>query len=148
MPPAPDARPLGRQRPALPVTIENPPGLYGAEDGVFAHNLLACRCRASRRWRSPQITVPGDTISYAFDELRDLKGPLVAAALALMVLDTPGVFWLGGVLARRPRPLAGAGGSDRRALIACGAARLGAAARRGAEDAKPATTRRHRRDLA
>ena len=34
----------------LPVTIENPPGLYGTEEGVFAHNLLAAGRRASRRW--------------------------------------------------------------------------------------------------
>ena len=41
VPPTPDARPLPSVRASSPVTIENPPGLYGTEDGVFAHNLLA-----------------------------------------------------------------------------------------------------------
>ena len=39
IPPTPDAKPLpssGRS----PVTIENPPGLYGGEEGVLAHNLF------------------------------------------------------------------------------------------------------------
>ena len=43
----------------------------------------------------------GDRLRYAFDESRDLKGPLVAAALALMVLDTLAVFWMGGMFSRR-----------------------------------------------
>ena len=44
----------GRCRPVrarLPVTIENPPGLYGTEEGVFAHNLLDAGHAPSRRWR-------------------------------------------------------------------------------------------------
>ena len=36
----------------------------------------------------------------------DLKGPLVAAALLLMVLDTLAVFWMGGLFSRRPRTAA------------------------------------------
>ncbi|WP_292580303.1 hypothetical protein, partial [Mesorhizobium sp.] len=40
---------------------------------------------------------------YAFDESENLKGPLVVVALLLMALDTLAVFWMGGLLARRPR---------------------------------------------
>ena len=118
--PAPDARPLPVAAPALPVTFENPPGLYGAEDGVVAHNLLAADASFTPI-AEPQVAMPVSDIRYAFDELRDLKGPLVAAALALMVLDTLAVFWIGGVLARRPR-LVAARRSDRRG-DPCGAAR-------------------------
>ena len=86
----------------LPVTFENPPGLYGSEDGVFAHNLLNAASTFAPLVR-PQINVPITTVRYAFDESRNLKGLLVAAALALMVLDTLAVFWMGGLFSRRPR---------------------------------------------
>ena len=40
VPPGPDAGPLPGGVSPKPVTIENPPGLYGGEEGVLAHNLL------------------------------------------------------------------------------------------------------------
>jgi hypothetical protein len=100
IPPTPDARPLLVAAEGNPVTIENPPGLYGTEEGVVAHNLLPTDAAFA------PIVVPetGATVtraSYAFDESLDLKGPLVAAALALMVLDTLAVFWMGGWFNRR-----------------------------------------------
>ena len=66
----------------MPVTIENPPGLYGTEEGVVRPQSAAGRRHASRRWRGPQIAAPVTEMRYAFDESRDLKGALVAAALA------------------------------------------------------------------
>lgn len=100
VPPGPDARPLtvGGSRP--PVTIENPPGLYGSEEGVLAHNLLAPDAALSALIQ-PEFSAPVTELRYALDESRDLKGPLVAAALALMVLDTLAVFWMGGLFAWR-----------------------------------------------
>ena len=50
------------------------------------------RRRASRRSSRPTISAPVTEMRYALDESRDLKGPLVAAALALMVLDTLAVL--------------------------------------------------------
>src|SRR5690606_16063762 len=38
---------------------------------------------------------------YALDESSPLKGPLVAAALLLMILDTLAVMWMGGRFSRR-----------------------------------------------
>ncbi|MEZ2329268.1 DUF4159 domain-containing protein [Mesorhizobium sp. RCC_202] len=101
-PPSPDARPLVPGAGPLPVTLENPPGLYGSETGVFAHNLLNAASTFAPLAR-PQISLPVTTIPYAFDESENLKGPLVAVALLLMVLDTLAVFWMGGLLSRRPR---------------------------------------------
>jgi hypothetical protein len=101
-PPSPDARPLVPGAGPLPVTLENPPGLYGSETGVFAHNLLDASSTFAPLAR-PQVSLPVTTIPYAFDESENLKGPLVAVALVLMVLDTLAVFWMGGLLARRPR---------------------------------------------
>lgn len=106
-PPSPDARPLVPGAGPLPVTLENPPGLYGSEAGVFAHNLLNASSSFAPLAR-PQVPLPVAAIPYAFDESKNLKGPLVTAALLLMVLDTLAVFWMGGLLSRRPRRAAAA----------------------------------------
>ncbi|RUZ75653.1 DUF4159 domain-containing protein [Mesorhizobium sp. M7A.F.Ca.US.006.01.1.1] len=134
VPPTPDARPLVPGAGALPVTFENPPGLYGSETGVFAHNLLEADSTLAPLAR-PQITVPVTLIQYAFDESRNLKGALVAAALVLMLLDTLAVFWIGGLFSRRPRR-AGAVATTAAVLIALGSL-FGHADRARADDAKP-----------
>lgn len=134
VPPTPDARPLVPGAGALPVTFENPPGLYGSETGVFAHNLLEADSKLAPLAR-PQITVPVTSIQYAFDESRNLKGTLVAAALVLMLLDTLAVFWMGGLFSRRPRR-AGAVTTTAAVLIALGAL-FGHADLARADDAKP-----------
>ncbi|RUZ19119.1 DUF4159 domain-containing protein [Mesorhizobium sp. M7A.F.Ca.US.007.01.2.1] len=134
VPPTPDARPLVSGAGALPVTFENPPGLYGSETGVFAHNLLEADSTLAPLAR-PQITVPVTSIQYAFDESRNLKGALVAAALVLMLLDTLAVFWMGGLFSRRPRR-AGAMATTAAVLIALGSL-FGHADLARADDAKP-----------
>jgi hypothetical protein len=99
-PPGPDARPLQTGKVQRPVSIENPPGLYGTEDGVVAHNLLAADAVLTPLLR-PAAAVPVITERYAFDESRDLKGPLVAIALALLIADSLIVLWISGVLGWR-----------------------------------------------
>ena len=90
VPPGPDAKPLAdRQRRVAGDDRE--PARPLRHRGRRLRPQSACRrCRASRRSRRPQIIGAGRPMRYAFDESRDLKGPLVAAALALLVLDTPG----------------------------------------------------------
>ncbi|MFA6156408.1 DUF4159 domain-containing protein [Mesorhizobium sp.] len=134
VPPTPDARPLVPGAGTLPVTFENPPGLYGSETGVFAHNLLDAASTLAPLAR-PQIAVPVTSIPYAFDESRDLKGALVAAALVLMLLDTLVVLWMGGLFARRPRR-AGAAATTAALLITLGAL-FGHADLARADDARP-----------
>ncbi|TGS36087.1 RNA-binding protein, partial [Mesorhizobium sp. M8A.F.Ca.ET.182.01.1.1] len=56
-PPSPDARPLVPGAGPLPVTLENPPGLYGSETGVFAHNLLNASSTFAPLTR-PQVSLP------------------------------------------------------------------------------------------
>ena len=102
VPPGPEAKPLQTGKGVPTVTAENPPGLYGTEAGVFAHNLLPGDTVLAPVAR-PQISVPVLTEHYAFDESRDLKGPLLAAALAFMVIDGLIVLWLTGVFDRRRR---------------------------------------------
>lgn len=107
--PGPDARPLAAgANPA--VTLENPPGFYGSEEGMVAHNLLGADAVLARL-APPQTALPVTRATYAFDEAVDLKGPLVAAALLLMALDTLAVLWMGGAFARRPRSVRTAGGA-------------------------------------
>ena len=103
VPPTPDARPLATGTAA--VTIENPPGLYGTEEGRVAHNLLGVEDRLDRLVEPP-TALPVVEASYAFDQSHDLKGPLLAVALALLLLDALAVLWIGGLL--RPRPRAAA----------------------------------------
>ncbi|WP_159587082.1 DUF4159 domain-containing protein [Chelativorans xinjiangense] len=100
VPPGPEAEPL---QPAgdAPVTLANPPGLYGSEEGVVAHNLLAPDAQLTALSR-PTAAVTTSEARYAFDQSQPLKGPLMAAALALLALDTLAVLWLGGLLQRRP----------------------------------------------
>ena len=118
-PPSPDARPLV-PAPNAAVTLENPPGLYGSEAGVVAHNLLAADATFTPIAR-PEVSVPVTTVQYAFDESQHLKGPLVAAALFLMLLDTLAVLWMGGLFSRRGRQRAGATITTAALLVALGA---------------------------
>ncbi|MEZ5813101.1 MAG: DUF4159 domain-containing protein [Rhizobiaceae bacterium] len=117
VPPPPEAEPLvfaGAGQP--PVTLANPPGLYGTGEGVVAHNLLAADA-VFEPIAIPQAAMPVTEMRYAFDEQRDLKGSLVMAALALLALDTLAVFWIGGVFNRRAR-LRAAGGAAMLAAVA------------------------------
>ncbi|MBA1144384.1 DUF4159 domain-containing protein [Mesorhizobium neociceri] len=138
VPPTPDARPLVPVAGPLPVTFENPPGLYGSETGVFAHNLLDPATAFAPLVR-PQFAVPVTNIQYAFDESRDLKGSLVTAALVLMLLDTLAVFWMGGLLSRRPRRARTAAATTAALLLGLGIL-LGHADLARADDAKPGDT--------
>ena len=118
VPPPADAEPLlvgaGASR---GVTIANPPGLYGTDEGVVAHNLLPADAVLSPIER-PETSLPVSEFAYAADESRDLKGLLVALALALMVLDTLAVFWMGGIFRRGGRMGRRAAGSAAAGLLA------------------------------
>ncbi|WP_173931958.1 DUF4159 domain-containing protein [Chelativorans sp. Marseille-P2723] len=100
VPPGPEAEPLALHADA-PVTLANPPGLYGSEEGVIAHNLLGPD-DALESLMQPAAPVPVATAGYAFDSSRPLRGTLLLAALGLLALDTLAIFWLGGLLQWRP----------------------------------------------
>lgn len=121
VPPPPEARPLAPAASA-PVTLENPPGLYGSEEGVLAHNLLPADAVFTPIAR-PDLRAPVTDIRYAFDESVDLKGPLIGLALLLMALDALAVLWMGGLFSRRPRQAArSAAAAGAVALVALGLA--------------------------
>ncbi len=99
VPPGPEAEPLvpGEK---TDVTLSHPPGFYGSEEGVLAHNLLAPDDTLAPLSR-PAAPVATAQASYAFDSSQPLKGALMLAALVLLALDTLAVLWLGGFLSRR-----------------------------------------------
>jgi Domain of unknown function (DUF4159)/Aerotolerance regulator N-terminal len=123
VPPPPEARPLTPAK-DVPVTIENPPGLYGSEDGVYAHNLLPADATLAPIAK-PSLQAPVTDIRYAFDESVTLKGPLVAMALILLALDALAVLWIGGMFTRRPKRTArSAAVAGALAMLAIGVALL------------------------
>jgi hypothetical protein len=100
----PLARPLPATGPLPAPGRDHPPGLYGADDGFRAVNVLA-----------PDSTLPPfDAASLAGAEIRpypttaptDLSPYLLLAALACLVADALAVLWLNGGLRLRPRAVA------------------------------------------
>lgn len=103
--PPPEAKPLepGTSRAAL----GNPPGFYGTEEGVAALNLLEPDDRLLPLVR-PETAVGQTTATYAADASLALKGPLLLAALILLVLDALAVMALSGDFRRKPAMAAAA----------------------------------------
>src|SRR5262249_53131473 len=100
-----------------------PPGFAGPREGLLAVNPLA---PADRLAPLDVSALNARVEAYRMSEPRDLRGPVMLAALALLALDALVVFWLAGGIARlmgrqrRPAaaalPVAGLGG-----LLALGA---------------------------
>lgn len=139
VPPLPGAKPLAIAAGAIPVSIDNPPGLYGTEEGLVAHNLLTADAAFDGITR-PQTELTVREASYAFDESVDLKGPLIAAALLLMVLDIVAVFWMGGVFSAVMRRAAPSSAGTLAAFLLVSAFLGFAAPPAGAQDSKPGDT--------
>jgi hypothetical protein len=100
VPPPPSARPVpagfsGR------ATPEHPPGFYGPPEGLLAVNTLAPADQLA------PLSVSGLNArieEYRLSEPRDLRGPVLLAALGLLALDALVVFWLAGGLKQMLRP--------------------------------------------
>jgi Domain of unknown function (DUF4159)/Aerotolerance regulator N-terminal len=80
------------------ATSDHPPGFYGPPESLLAVNTLAAADRLA--------PVDFSALAHATQEIyrktepQDLRGPILLAALALFLLDTLIVLWLGGGLAR------------------------------------------------
>ena len=100
VPPPPSARPVpagfsGR------ATAEHPPGFYGPPEGLLAVNTLAPADQLA------PLNVSGLNArqeEYRLSEPRDLRGPVLLAALGLLALDALVVFWLAGGFKQMMRP--------------------------------------------
>jgi hypothetical protein len=103
VPPPPSARPVpagfsGR------ATAEHPPGFYGPPEGLLAVNTLAS---ADQLLPLDFSALRARMEEYRVSEPRDLRGPVLLAALGLLALDALVVFLLAGgfrqVMRRRVR---------------------------------------------
>jgi uncharacterized protein DUF4159/aerotolerance regulator-like protein len=99
-PPPPTARPIlatfsGR------ATADNPPGFYGPPEGLVAVNTLA---PADRLQPIDFAPLNARVEYYRTSEPQDLRGPILLASLALLLIDALVVFWLaGGIYRLMPR---------------------------------------------
>src|SRR5690606_36107391 len=98
--PPPDAKPLTPMPGGNPVTLDNPPGLYGKDAAYVAHNLLPFDATLEPM-QQPEIGLPVRVASYFDEAALPLKGMLLTAAAVLLALDFLAMFWLGGMFARR-----------------------------------------------
>ncbi|MEF2551125.1 DUF4159 domain-containing protein [Aurantimonas sp. A2-1-M11] len=89
-----------------PVTRENPPGLYGSEEGYLAHNLLTANAEL-RALPELDLGAPIEARGYGGAEAVDLAPWLFAAALVLFALDALALLWLNGAATRIGSAVAG-----------------------------------------
>jgi hypothetical protein len=91
------------------ATADHPPGFYGPPEGLLAVNTLAPADRLVGLDFDP---LHGRLEAYRIGEPLDLRGPVLTAALVLLVLDALVVFLLAGgigqILRRRPQRAAAA----------------------------------------
>lgn len=131
-----DAKPLDLTAGRTPrASSDNPPGLYGAEDGFVALNLF----RAGETLapiESPESAVPITRAPIAGDSAVDFKPWLFGAALVALLADTLVVLLLNGAFRRaRIRPAASTAALLAGLVLAAGLAWPGGTA--NAEDSQP-----------
>jgi hypothetical protein len=80
------------------ATADHPPGFYGPPEGLFAVNTLAPADRLVPLDFGPLTNARREI--YRTSEPQDLRGPILLAALALFLLDTAVVLFLGGGIQR------------------------------------------------
>ena len=80
------------------ATSDHPPGFYGPAENLLAVNTLSAGDRLTPLDFSPLVHASHEI--YRKSEPRDLRGPILLAALGLFLLDTLIVLYLGGGIAR------------------------------------------------
>ena len=80
------------------ASAEHPPGFYGPPESLLAVTTLAATDRLTPLDFSPLVNASHDI--YRTSEPQDLRGPIFLAALALLLLDTIVVLFLGGGIQR------------------------------------------------
>ncbi len=102
-----NARPLdiGEARPTS-ATFDNPPGLYGTEDGFAALNLLPAGAELKPLNVDTALAVTREPL--AGTAAMPLKPILLSLAFALLVIDSLVVLFMGGAFSRLPRSTAAA----------------------------------------
>jgi hypothetical protein len=107
--PPPTARPVTEDFTGS-ATRDHPPGFYGPPESLLAVNTLAGGDRLAALDFSPLVNASREV--YRTSEPQDLRGPVLLAALALLLLDSIIVLFLGGGIQRLlPRRLPAASAS-------------------------------------
>jgi hypothetical protein len=107
--PPPTARPVPEDFVGS-ATRDHPPGFYGPPESLLAVNTLAGNERLATLDFSPFVNASREV--YRTSEPQDLRGPVLLAAIALLLLDSIIVLFLGGGIQRLlPRRLPAASGS-------------------------------------
>ncbi len=108
--PGEDTKPLVIEKSALPeVQKENPPGLYGSEEGFRALNLFK-KGATLELLEHTNLIGEFEKRSYASDGEFEFRSWLLLAAAILLLLDCVAVLWMSGALKVRssfPRSLSG-----------------------------------------
>ncbi len=95
--PPPSARPVPEDF-AGSATSEHPPGFYGPPESLLAVNTLAVTDRLAPLDFSPLVSASRDV--YRTTEPQDLRGPILLAAVGLLLLDSLIVLFVGGGIQR------------------------------------------------
>jgi len=95
-PPPPSARPVASNH-AARANADHPPGFYGPPDGMLAVNALAPDDRLAPLDFGP---LGANVHPFQVGEPVDLRGPVLTAALGLLLLDALIVFFLAGGIAQ------------------------------------------------
>ncbi len=106
IPPPSTARPVPKDFSGS-ASAEHPPGFYGPPESPLAINTLAAADRLAPLDFSALVHANHEI--YRKTEPRDLRGPILLAALALFLLDSLVVLYLGGGLTRLVPRLSRAG---------------------------------------
>lgn len=107
--PPPTARPVPEDF-AGGATRDHPPGFYGPPESLLAVNTLAGGDRLAALDFSPLVNASHEV--YRSIEPQDLRGPVLLAAITLLLLDSIIVLFLGGGIQRLiPRRLPAASAS-------------------------------------
>ena len=101
VPPAGGAQPLKLVRGETPrVTPDNPPGLYGTEEGFLALNLMQPGDSLDR-FLPPDFTASVSRAGFTAGKSRDLAPFLLSAALLLLIVDGIIVLAMAGAFSLR-----------------------------------------------
>jgi hypothetical protein len=96
--PPPTARPVAEDFVGS-ATPDHPPGFYGPPDSLVAVNTLTGGDRLAALDFAPLVNASREV--YRTTEPQDLRGPVLLAAIALLLLDSLIVLFLGGLIPRR-----------------------------------------------
>lgn len=79
------------------ATADHPPGFYGPPEGLLAVNTLT---PADRLQPMDYAGLNARREAYRLTEPLDLRGPILLAALGMLLIDALIVFWLSGGISR------------------------------------------------